>query len=193
MNKGYTLIELVISVFVLSIAVIGVYSVFSAMLVLTSDSADRLVAIYLAQEGAEIIRNIRDNTWLTMQEGDTWLDKITPPKGLDCSNGCNADYTTGTSVSGATVLHQSGGDDYLKIVQSLYRYSEDEGAIKTKFKRKIKILRFQDNQGNNLDFAVKVIVEVSWDQKATIFREATLANECKSNCIKVEYILYNWY
>ena len=198
MNKGFTLIELVISIFVLSIAVIGVYSVFSAMLILTSDSADRLVAIYLAQEGAEIIRNMRDNAWLANEERDAWLDKIAPPNGPNCTSGCKADFTTDTGVSGAYPLQPWAGgndNDYLTLAGSFYTYKEvGENIIKTKFKRKIKISLFDDGQRGFLDHAVKVVVEASWDQRATIFRSADLASDCnRSNCITVEYILYNWY
>ena len=66
MNKGFTLIELVISIFLLCFVIIGVYNAFSIIVILTSDTSDRLTATYLAQEGIEIVRNIRDTNWLNM-------------------------------------------------------------------------------------------------------------------------------
>jgi prepilin-type N-terminal cleavage/methylation domain-containing protein len=54
LSKGFTLIELIISVFILSVAVVGIFNAFSIMIILTSDAADRLTATYLAQEGEEI-------------------------------------------------------------------------------------------------------------------------------------------
>ena len=106
-GAGFTIIELAISIFILSFAVVGVFSVFSMIVILTSDASDRLTATYLTQEGMEIVRNIRDTNWLNMDicaSGGTpnavscpvsWAD------GLDCASGCEADYTTGTGVSGA--------------------------------------------------------------------------------------------
>jgi len=96
-NKGFTIIELVISIFILSIAVVGIFTAFWIVTILTSDSADRLTAIYLAQEGMEITRNIRDTNWLNIkscaeeEECDyTWLDGF----GFDAPY--QTDYKTAT-------------------------------------------------------------------------------------------------
>src|SRR3989344_4749088 len=58
-KTGFTIIELVISIFIITVAVVGVYSAFSLAVILSSDAANRLTAAYLGQEGQEIERNIR--------------------------------------------------------------------------------------------------------------------------------------
>src|ERR1035437_4630247 len=67
-SKGFTIIELVISISILSVAVVGIFNALSVLIILTSDSADRLTGTYLAQEGMEIVRNIRDTNWLDMNK-----------------------------------------------------------------------------------------------------------------------------
>ena len=78
-SKGFTIIELIISIFILSVALVGIFSAFSIVTILTSDSADRLTGTYLAQEGMEIVRNIRDTNWIKMDH--------------DCSGSATCTYT----------------------------------------------------------------------------------------------------
>ena len=200
-SKGLTIIELIISIFVLSIAIIGIFSVFSAMTILTSDSADRLTATYLAQEGMEIVRNIRDTNWLYIdnqpEEGAnySWLDGI-----VNCiGGGCEVDYKT-TGYNPNPVLPYIG--KYLKIDSSLdeggfYEYASGNDS---KFIRKIIISPVTDINETS-DYIIRVKVEVAWNQKASIIYPGvlagdTLSDDCntnKNNCIIVEGILYNWY
>jgi prepilin-type N-terminal cleavage/methylation domain-containing protein len=108
MKNGFTIIELVISIFILSVAIVGVFSAYSMVTILTSDASDRLTATYLAQEGMEITRNVRDTNWLNIDAGNpagaTWLD------GLSCLSGCEADYTnaTWTSCAGKIAAQRLG-------------------------------------------------------------------------------------
>ncbi len=176
MNKGFTIIELIISIFILSIAIIGVYGAFSAMVILTSSTADRLTAAYLAQEGAEVIRNIRDNNWLLE---NTWDEGLSACKG----GGCEVDYTTTGLFSNPVGAF---GKNKLKkdTVSRFYNYETGE---ETNFIRKITIDCLPDNNCST-DYIMKVIVEVSWDEKPNILNPVGMTNS-----IKVEDTLYNWY
>ncbi len=175
-NSGFTLIELIIAIFILVVAIIGVYNSFSTVVVLTAGVSSRFTAAYLAQEAIEIIRNMRDNNWLN--------NSIDWKKGLsdintDCSNGCEADYKTGTSMDtrpGLTAFGSSG--NYLNIKEgSFYSYDNTGNVVTTKFKRKITI-----TTSNLLDIDVlKVFVLVTWKEKEEIFS------------FQAEEYLYNWY
>jgi len=206
MKNGFTIIELIVSIFILSIGVLGVFSAFSMITILTSSTADRLTATYLAQEGMEIVRNIRDTNWLNMDgaTGDfpscasgndptsncpfSWVDGID-----NCESfGCQADYTTGTSVS--SIMNSWSGDgDYLFLNTDGF-YSYDTNGTQTKFKRKITIAPVTDVDTLD-DHIIKVKVEVSWNQKATILKSGFLAGDCTTtdNCITTEETLYDWY
>ncbi|MCX6723320.1 MAG: prepilin-type N-terminal cleavage/methylation domain-containing protein [Candidatus Staskawiczbacteria bacterium] len=196
-GKGFTLIELIISIFILSIAIVGIFTAFSIIVILTSDTVNQLTGTYLAQEGIEIVRNIRDTNWLKMDANVgaatgtySWDDWLT---GCEVA-GCEVDYTT-TGSGSTVVLHQTG--DYLRINpittggNGFYNYTT---GTDTKFQRKIIITPIEDVDGKD-DHIMKVKVEVSWDKKATIlFNSYIPASTCNpSNCITTEETLYNWY
>lgn len=189
-KSGFTIIELIIAIFILSIAVIGIFSAFSLMVILASDGADRLTASYLAQEGDEIVRNIRDTNWLAMDAETilnpahyttiTWLDGLGADSNC-AATGCKADYADMTLLP-----WENNINDFLSINSAGF-YNYGDGAL-TKFKRKLKITPITD-------YVVKVTVEVSWTQKPTLFNlSGAVAGVCgEDNCIKVEETLYDWY
>lgn len=186
-NKGFTIIELIISIFILSIGAVGIFIAYSAMVILTADTADRLTAIYLAQEGMEIVRNVRDNNWLKIKNNCdagvscsfAWNDN------LNCENGCEADYT----YFGELPMPTWAGKYFFLNDKSFYVYNPtNPSPIKTKFKRKITVIL--ENQ-----YTLRVITQVSWDQKATILNSTgNLAGVCNpANCAQAEELLYNWF
>jgi len=73
MKKGFTILELMIAVVVISIGVLGAYSVVQQIFSITFISSTRLTSAYLAQEGIEKTRNTRDANWL---QGNDWDDGI---------------------------------------------------------------------------------------------------------------------
>ncbi len=218
-SKGFTIIELVVSIFVLSIAVIGIFNALSVVMILTSDSSDRLTATYLSQEGMEIVRNIRDTNWLDMNAcaiapsntcPASWVDGLTLSglnQAIDCmsnsgTNSCRADYT-----STAMLRTSNSNSDYLHLNdKGLYVYpTTDDNLPQTKFKRRIIIEPIKDIDDNPTPHILKVKVQTSWDKKSTILSPGVLAIKCcpddgadncpfnVSNCITTEGTLYNWY
>ena len=184
---GFTIIELIISIFILSVALVGIFNAFSIITILTSDSVNRLTATYLAQEGMEIVRNIRDINWLNMDSGvpvgATWVDGLNTT--TCATTGCQAGYAS-TSLSPYT----AGSYLYLNA-NGFYGYGS---GTKTKFERKITIT-FLPTGNFASDYIMKIIVQVSWDKKATILNSGVSADTCTegNNCVKSEETLYNWY
>lgn len=164
-NRGFTLIELVIAIFILAVAIIGVYNAYSTVVVLTAGASSRLTAAYLVQEGIEIVRNMRDNNWLQGR----WAEGL-----LGCEYGCEADYKTGTSSEVTPLRDYPTGGNYLKINNDNGFYSYDSTGSPTKFKRKIIITP----QGADV---LKIFVSVTWEEKDETFE------------IRAEEYLYNWY
>lgn len=176
-EKGFTIVELVIAIFILFVAVFGVYSAFSTIVALTLGVSDRLTAAYLAQEGIEIIRNMRDYNWV---KNLGWNNGLT-----GCASGCEADYTTGTAVAGSWLLQSwigvdpsstsAGGGNILKINTNGFYVYGGTGSD-TKFKRKITITI-------SPSYMMKVNVKVFWSQKGN----------WSLDVVEVEDNLYNWY
>lgn len=142
-NKGLTLIELMIAVFVIAVGTVGAFTVLQKVIVSATLSSSRLVASYLAQEGIEIIRNIRDTNWVL----------VTPPWDDDIStNPSNyLDYRSSTLPDDANC----DGKDYLKYddIDGYYKCSLNGG----KFKRTITVDKSEVDK-------MEVTVRVEWSE-----------------------------
>lgn len=137
--RGFTLIEVITAVFLLTVGVVGVFSAVNYALSATQTLSSRLIASYLAQEGIEVVRNIRDSNWL---EGVVWDDGL---PGADCgvqynSNSCPA--------ATANELLNSDGDGF---------YSYSIGTA-TPFTRSVSIGRPNSN-------TIEVTVTVTWQER----------------------------
>ncbi len=177
-NRGFTLIELVISLFILVAVIIGVYTAFATLVSLGSGIKDRFIAAYLAQEGMEVIRNIRDYNWVKYQNDLTvgWLDGLAP--GL-CETGCQLDYTTGTGIDGEYAIHPYSEQSHLNLNSNgLYTYLS---GIETKFRRKITVTPILEGSETDAHIA-RVVTEILWNDG----RYGELKFE-------TEEYLYNWY
>jgi prepilin-type N-terminal cleavage/methylation domain-containing protein len=101
-NKGFTLLELMITIMVISIGILGIFGLISNTMQSAEELKSRLVATYLAQEGIELVRNSRDNNW---KEGKEWTDGWP-----NCSLGCRISYDDPIiRVNGATLNINSDG------------------------------------------------------------------------------------
>jgi len=132
-KRGFTLIELMMVVFIVSIGIAGVLNLIAKIFLHSRFTSSKLTAIYLAQEGMEIVRNIRDTNWV---EGEKWDQGIV-------SGDFEADWDD-QSLS-------SYQGRYLRVNGNFYNY--DTGQL-TKFKRKITI-------GKEVD-KISVWVKVDW-------------------------------
>jgi len=141
------MIEMMASIAILALGIIVIYGIFSNFIVLTNTISSRLTAIYLAKEGMEIVRNIRDNN---LVNDDNWDKNL-----KNCGNGCQADYKTETSVeSNENKIKNYNDNNYLNENADGF-YSYDVG-IPSKFKRKITI-------DDSLNSVLKITVQVFWN------------------------------
>ena len=145
-QKGFTLLELLVTIFVIAIGLIAAYVVAQYPLSRVSVSMSTLKAAYLAQEGIEIVRNIRDTNWLEEDNWKTDLDICDPS-----SKYCEADYDDLGLIS---YSKSSDQPNLLKFNGDFYNY--DSGS-NTKFRRTIEIKEDGDK--------LKVTVTVSWEEK----------------------------
>ena len=161
-KKGFTFIELIITIFVLLIGVLAAFIAAQQPMRYTAFSISRLTATYLAQEGIEIVRNIRDENWLN---GNGWANGLNGCSEVDPGGGCQADYNDGRSFT-------SYDGSFLNIENDSGLYGYGAGSP-TKFKRKITI---NPTGSDN----AQVIVSVEWEEKGKGFKV-----EAREN-------LYNW-
>lgn len=68
-NKGFGLLEVLVSISVVIIGILPMINLFNSVLTRERNMENKLKAIYFAQEGIEIVRQIRDTNW---RKGDAW-------------------------------------------------------------------------------------------------------------------------
>lgn len=166
-SRGFTLLETLLTIFVITVGLIGGMTAILRTLNLSSFSSSNLIATYLAQEGIEIVRNIRDTNWLEARTTtNSWDEGLT-----NCTAGCIADYKHSYGPNLIDPNLPSFNEQFLNIdANGFYSYSP---GIQTTFKRKITI---QKPQPDRLD----VKVEVTWIEKGKSYTFSTQEN------------LYNW-
>ena len=144
MQRGFTLVEVLVSAFIITLGAGGAMALIQQTLSFTSNAALQLEASYLAQEGMEIVRNIRDANLLSLHKGNggIWTDGLT-----GCETGCQVDYTQ-NSLS----TYQ---DTFLQFSSGLYSYTASTDSI---FKRKITVILTGGD-------ALEVLVEVLWEER----------------------------
>ena len=152
-NKGFTFIEVIIAISVITTGIVGTMLAVQKVIYATQQSYSRLTAAYLAQEGIEIVRNVRDTNWLQQRSvAVSWDDGLAP-------GNYEADYTVTTQENPTlTPCASPCGYENLSFLAAnesdFYNYfSSDE----TQFKRRITI------EKPAADF-LRVLVTVYWNE-----------------------------
>jgi len=135
MNRGFTLIEVLVSLVIITVAMGPVIILATSAVNVTSRIEHNLIASNLAQEGIEVIRNIRDTNWANNRSFDnnlpvgTWrvqwdtigggLMAVTPNPVLKKNNGLY-NYVIGTdTVFRRTVTISKPNSGELVLVSSV--------------------------------------------------------------------------
>lgn len=143
---GFTLVEVLVSLFLLFIVISAASALVSKALSSTQTTRSKFIASYLAQEGIEIAVNIRDANWVNQVSWDNGL--AARPEGLDYE----ADYQSPSlsSYQGRYLRVDSNG---------FYNYTNGDQSI---FIRKITVQKIDDLDGT---YHLRVISQVNWTQK----------------------------
>ncbi len=160
-TKGFTIIEAFIATVLFTLAVAATLSLLARSVVFSNTSADRITAVYLAQEGLEFVRNARTSNLLA---GQPWLT------GLDACNsgtGCTIDALSNNNVT--TRVQPCG--TYCAVSnysQTLFLYGYNTGAgwaaTTPPFRRTITVVPQTGGTNPNAD-EVLVTVTVAWTYK----------------------------
>lgn len=141
-KKGFTLIEVIIAISIIVVGIISCISLISSSISGVTIGKSKIIAAGLAQEGVEIVRNIRDNNWTNYKRTiDTWRDGLGEGNWLVQYNGQSL-----ISYSITKLKKDSNG---------FYQYAN---GVNTEFYRKINISYIGNNQ-------IKVLSEITWQEK----------------------------
>ena len=139
-QAGFTLIELIASLFIL-IAILDIFIFISSSLNSSAVLRDSLIASNLAQEGVEVVRNVRDRDWF-----------------LGNSFGASLPDGSWRVQWDSAFLLLLSGNPFLKkdMATGVFGYSAGNDTV---FKRAIDVLKISANE-------IKVISTVTWDEKS---------------------------
>jgi len=113
-NKGgFTLIETIVSLAIFSASIVGLIAITSQGVADVNLAKNKLTASYLAQEGVELVRNMRDTN--ALDENLDWNTLLADLKGCISTDGtgCNIDALNGAikgcSPTGCQMFYDSKG------------------------------------------------------------------------------------
>lgn len=140
-RQGFTLMEVIVAVAIIITALIACISLITSSISSIKGNKLKIIATGLAQEGLEIVRNIRDNNWLNYKrKAEDWRD----------------------GLSAGDYLVEFNRESLLPFVSTPLRIKPNERyqyyeGDNTPFYRKITIQDIDTSQ-------FKVIAEVSWQE-----------------------------
>jgi len=143
-NKGFSLIEVITAVFILTVGVGGAFSLIYQTLSAVYTVRSELTASFLAQEGVEIVKNLRDNAWLESRAATStsWLVNLS-----EAGGSYEVDYST-------TYLSRADNSTYMKVDDNgFYNYVS---GTQTNFTRSVTL-------SNVSTTTVQVVVAVNWE------------------------------
>ena len=166
---GFTLIETMVAVSILALSVAGPLFTASRAIVAAGIARDRLTASYLAQEGIEYVRAMRDNEFLAAyQAGGTdvsdvaWSNflsggaaaSITQCRATTCTLDPARSMGTGSGFSLQPCI--GGACTPLYVANGIYtQQSNIPGAVQTPFTRTIQAIDVSANDE-------RIVSTVSW-------------------------------
>jgi prepilin-type N-terminal cleavage/methylation domain-containing protein len=182
---GFTLMETLVAVLLLSIAVAGPLTIASKGIQATTLAKDQDTAFYLAQDAVEYIRFVRDTNrlsngnWLTGPGGAD----LTPCVSSTGNNTCQVDSLKNTITSCST----SGGSCGVINWDSTNLYFSYTSGTATIFSRTVSIVTPTCNSGGTLcnNGEASVTVKVTWCDQASVCATTPRAVTVREN-------IFNW-
>jgi prepilin-type N-terminal cleavage/methylation domain-containing protein len=162
---GFTLIETLVSLFVLGLVIAGGYSLVVFNTNLSKRFENSLIANGLAQEAVEVVRNMRDSDWLA---GNSFGNSI--PQGAWL---VEWDSTSLSLVAGLQPQPLKKNP-----ISAVYSHT-DPGGVDTIFIRIVDIVDIFD--AGNMLVEKRVTVTVTWPERAA------------TKTLTAEAHLFNWY
>ena len=181
LSRGFTLVETLVAISIFTVSILSLMAVVSQSITNTNYAKKKIIASYLAQEGVEYMRNLRDTFVLyspTSQEGWDDFDDMLTSESCFASNGCyfddqNLNYgDTSMPIVDITLDGCSSSCPTLFYNETTGKYGYT-GGVDSEYIRKIKVTTVSANE-------LKVSSTVYWKQGSGTYNMAFTEN------------LFNW-
>lgn len=168
-TAGFTLLETLIAVTILALSIAGPLTAASRAVVAGEIARDQLVASYLAQEGIEYVREMRDDAFLALYPPDSssaaaaWTNFLTSSYAYSITACRSSTCTLDPAQTMANALTPCSGDTCtpLYLANGIYtQQSNLSGSTKTAFTRTIKAVTLSANEE-------RIVSTVSWSFHGT--------------------------
>ncbi len=166
-NRAFTLVETLVAVSIFSIAILALLVVLTQSISNTNYAKSKIIATYLAQEGIEYIRNMRDSFVLfdPVSTQDGWNAFFAKLTGASChvANGCyfddaDLDYSDGSQAITEIDFTACGASCPMMLYDSVSgKYGYESSGVNSGFTRKIAVSQISANE-------IKVLSTVFWTQ-----------------------------
>lgn len=172
-KEGFSIMEVMLSAFVLVVGIVAAIALIANSIKHSIDSRGEVIAAQLAQEGAELMRNIRDNNFIS--------DPAEPFKGFSTNGDICMDSSVDTKADPSLSYSCASYKLYYNNTSSYYTRSSS-GASLTKFSRKITIAGSASPPGKT------ITSKVWWGTTEPSLLSCTTA----SKCVSAQSILTDW-
>jgi type II secretory pathway pseudopilin PulG len=155
-SSGFTLVETLVAIFILMVAIVSPMSIASQALSSARFAKEQVTAFYLAQEGIELARNIRDNNVLS---SGVWNEGTLGSSASGSETYCYASNGCMIEAKDLSVANCGATCDPLNIdaTTGIYTYSTIN-TTPTAFVRTITIQKISDSSPPE----IRISSEVSW-------------------------------
>lgn len=168
LQKGFTLVETLVSISIFTISILGLMFVLSQGVSDTNYAKKKIIAGYLAQEGIEYMRNMRDTYMIyDTDAADGWTKFLAHTSVCQQANGCyfgdlsSADYSNLLQPMASLEINQclaEGCDPLFYNAQTgAYGYDAVQG-VDSGF---VRTITMEKASGDN---ELKVTSKVEWTQ-----------------------------
>ncbi|MFA6397727.1 MAG: hypothetical protein WDK96_02680 [Candidatus Paceibacterota bacterium] len=155
-GAGFTIIEALVSLTIFSFSIMGLLTITASGVTNTNYAKNRMQASYLAQEGIELVRTVRDTA---IVNGQPWSDELYPTPCTVLDSSCkiaidyNYDGVTGGKVVSCDLGNGCGPLNYDS--QYIYGFTGTPSLY-------TRTITLEKVDGDNLE--IKVTSEVTWLQ-----------------------------
>ncbi|MFZ5559657.1 MAG: type IV pilus modification PilV family protein [Patescibacteria group bacterium] len=163
-KRGFTLIEVIVAIAVIVTALVGLIGLISFSISGLTPAKSRVIAVNLAQEGIEIVRNIRDSNWMRyrseIEQGESWR------------------WTTG--LAAGTYRAQYNSPELLSLSENPTLSKDTNGF-------------YQYGSGTQTPFRRRIIIENLSADEIRVTSEVTWSEKGKNNTVSVQTHFFNWF